>query len=157
MVVGFRKDSDSDSAGSSIGKPPAIRTPRLTSSTLLLKCMWQGWASDQVLRIAMTGRPFHSSGAYPICMARERWPKARRSSGANQRALRSFSGVFLLSVMRPPVRDYRESSHRRCIASKAWCSLSEVRVTPRATHFSRTSESHEHQQTYDSSAAFLFD
>ena len=56
-------DSDSDSAGSSIGKPPAIRMPRLTSSTRLLKCMWQGCASDQVLRIAITGRPFHSSGA----------------------------------------------------------------------------------------------
>src|SRR6266581_2186164 len=32
-------------------------------------------------------------------MARERWPKARRSSGANQRALRSWSGLFFLSVM----------------------------------------------------------
>ncbi len=63
MVVGLRKDSDSDSAGNSIGKPPAIRMPRLTSSTRDLKCMWQGCASDQVLRIAITGRPFHSSGA----------------------------------------------------------------------------------------------
>ena len=63
MVVGFSSDSDSDSAGNSIGKPPAIRMPRLTSSTRVLKCMWQGCASDQVLRIAITGRPFHSSGA----------------------------------------------------------------------------------------------
>src|ERR1700730_1156867 len=92
MVVGFRNDSDSDSAGSSMGKPPAISTPRLTSSTRDLKCMWQGCASDQVLRIAITGRPFHSSGAYPICIARERWPKALRSSGANQRALHRISG-----------------------------------------------------------------
>ena len=89
MVVGFNSNSDSDSAGNSIGKPPAIRTPRLTSSTRDLKCMWQGCASDQVLMIAITGRSFHSSGAYPICIVRERWPKARRSSGANQRALRS--------------------------------------------------------------------
>src|SRR5690242_9634893 len=28
-------------------------------------------------------------------MARERWPKARKSSGANQRALRSICGVVL--------------------------------------------------------------
>ena len=63
MVVGFRKLSDSDSAGSSIGKPPACRMPRFTSSTRVLKCMWQGWASDQVLRMAMTGLPAHSSGA----------------------------------------------------------------------------------------------
>jgi len=63
MVVGFSKDSDNDSAGNSIGKPPAIRTPRLTSSTRDLKCMWQGCASDQVFNIAITGRPAHSSGA----------------------------------------------------------------------------------------------
>src|SRR6202790_5054149 len=99
MVVGFRNDSDSDSAGSSMGKPPALSTPRLTSSTRDLKCMWQGCASDQVLRIAITGRPAHSSGAYPICIARERWPNALRSSGANQRALRSDSGLFLLFVI----------------------------------------------------------
>src|SRR5882757_7388623 len=105
MVVGFKNDSDSDSAGNSIGKPPAIRMPRLTSSTRDLKCMWQGRASDQVLRIAMIGRSFHSSGAKPICIARERWPKALRSSGANQRALRSVSGLFFLSVMATPVRD----------------------------------------------------
>ena len=36
----------------------------LTSSTRLLKpACWQGWASDQVLRMAMTGRPTQSSGA----------------------------------------------------------------------------------------------
>src|ERR1700730_1164217 len=35
-------------------------------------------------------------------MARERWPKALRSSGANQRALRSVSGLFLFSVMVTP-------------------------------------------------------
>ena len=63
MVVGFKKLSDSDSAGSSMGKPPACRMPRFTSSTRLLKCMWQGWASDQVLRMAITGRPTQSSGA----------------------------------------------------------------------------------------------
>src|ERR1700723_4011325 len=110
MVVGLRNDSDSDSAGSSIGKPPAIRMPRLTSSTLALKCMWQGCASDQVLRIAITGRSFHSSGAYPICIARERWPKALRSSGANQRALRSVSGLFFFSVILAPVRELLSGS-----------------------------------------------
>src|SRR6201999_4326636 len=104
MVVGFNSDSDNDSAGNSIAKPPAMKMPRLTSSTRDLKCMWHGCASDQVLRIAITGRSFHSTGAYPICIARERWPKARRSSGANQRALRSGSGAFLvLFVMGVPV------------------------------------------------------
>src|SRR5512146_1026587 len=32
-------------------------------------------------------------------MARERWPKARRSSGANQRALRSSWGVFFWATV----------------------------------------------------------
>src|SRR6185503_17757386 len=74
--------------------------PRFTSSTRVLKCMWQGWASDQVLRMAITGLPAHSSGAKPICMARERWPKARKSSGANQRALRSMAAsLFLVLVV----------------------------------------------------------
>ncbi len=63
MVVGFTKLSDSDSAGSSSGRPPACSTPRFTSSTRSLKCMWQGCASDQVLRIAITGLPAQSSGA----------------------------------------------------------------------------------------------
>ena len=87
--VGLTKLSDSDSAGSSIGKPPACSTPRFTSSTRCLKCAWQGLMSDQVLRMAMTGLPrpilrvvahLHGAGA---------WPDPRRSSGANQRALRS--------------------------------------------------------------------
>src|SRR5579872_3234065 len=38
-------------------------------------------------------------------MARERWPKDLRSSGANQRALRSSSGFFL-SAMVTPVRSF---------------------------------------------------
>jgi hypothetical protein len=62
MVVGLTKLSDTDSAGSSTGKPPAIRMPRFTSSTRCLKCAWQGCRSDQVLTMAMTGRPCHSSG-----------------------------------------------------------------------------------------------
>ena len=39
--------------------------------------------------IAMTGLPAQSAGAYPICIKRERWLNERKSSGANQRALRS--------------------------------------------------------------------
>src|SRR3984893_12843362 len=50
-------------------------------------------------------------------MARERWPKARRSSGANQRALRSVSGFFLF-VMMTPVRDLHRSSHRQSLPGK---------------------------------------
>ena len=34
-------------------------------------------------------------------MARERWPKARRSSGANQRALRCVSGLRFFDASRP--------------------------------------------------------
>ncbi|MNU95702.1 hypothetical protein D3C71_857240 [compost metagenome] len=37
MVVGFTKDSDTEMAGSSTGKPPAWNTPRFTSSTRCLK------------------------------------------------------------------------------------------------------------------------
>src|SRR5882757_3204471 len=50
-------------------------------------------------------------------MARERWPKARRSSGANQRALRSVSGFFL-TVIGTPVRDPLRSSHRQSVRGK---------------------------------------
>ena len=57
MVVGFWNGSDSDIAGSSSGKPPAWKTPRLTSSTRCLKCVWQGLMSLQVLMIAITGLP----------------------------------------------------------------------------------------------------
>ena len=63
IVVGLTKLSLTDSAGSSTGKPPAIRMPRLTSSTRVLKCAWQGCRSDQVLTMAITGLPVHSSGA----------------------------------------------------------------------------------------------
>ena len=57
MVVGFWNGSDSDMAGSSRGNPPADHTPRLTSSTRCLKCVWQGLMSLQVLMIAITGLP----------------------------------------------------------------------------------------------------
>ena len=63
IVVGLTKLSDTDSAGSSTGNPPAIRMPRFTSSTRCLKCMWQGCRSEKVLTMAMTGHPVHSSGA----------------------------------------------------------------------------------------------
>ena len=63
MVVGLTKLSETESAGSSTGKPPAIRMPRLTSSTRVLKWLWQGCRSDQVLTMAITGLPVHSSGA----------------------------------------------------------------------------------------------
>ena len=63
MVVGLTKLSDTDSAGSSTGKPPAMRMPRFTSSTRYLKWLWQGCRSDHVLMMAMTGLPGHSSGA----------------------------------------------------------------------------------------------
>src|SRR3981081_4555942 len=53
-------------------------------------------------------------------MARERWPKARRSSGANQRALRSVSGFFF-AVMATPVRDLHGLlTGRPCGASPAF-------------------------------------
>ena len=44
---------------------------------------------------AMTGLPSQSSPSSPICMARDRCPIERRSSGANQRADRRSSGFFL--------------------------------------------------------------
>src|SRR5207245_4205199 len=39
-----------------------------------------------------------------ICRARERWPKARRSSTPNQRRLRSSSGFFLRFAITSPSR-----------------------------------------------------
>jgi hypothetical protein len=63
IVVGLTKLSETERAGSSTGKPPAIRMPRFTSSTRCLKWAWQGCRSDQVLMMAMTGLPVHSSGA----------------------------------------------------------------------------------------------
>ena len=57
IVVGFWKFSDSDITGISRGNPPACQTPRLTSSTRSLKCLWQGLMSFQVLRTAITGLP----------------------------------------------------------------------------------------------------
>ncbi|MNM78602.1 hypothetical protein D3C81_905120 [compost metagenome] len=63
MVVGLTELSESEMAGSSTGKPPACRMPRLTSSTRWRKWAWQGLMSDQVFRMAMSGLPIHSSGA----------------------------------------------------------------------------------------------
>ena len=63
MVVGLTSDSLRLMAGSSSGKPPAWKTPRLTSSTRCLKCAWHWLASLQVLTMAMTGLPTQSAGA----------------------------------------------------------------------------------------------
>ncbi len=57
IVVGLTIDSLRLMAGSSSGKPPACSTPRLTSSTRVLKCAWHWLASLQVLTIAITGLP----------------------------------------------------------------------------------------------------
>lgn len=46
----------------------------------------------------MMGLPSQSSGAYPICMVRERWPKERWSSGTIHRAERRSSYVFLSAI-----------------------------------------------------------
>ncbi len=64
--------SPSESAGISSGKPPACQTPRFTSSARARKWEWQGLASLQVFRIAITGLPVKSSVPKPSCLARER-------------------------------------------------------------------------------------
>jgi hypothetical protein len=61
MVVGLTKFSATEMHGISSGKPPACRTPRLTSSTRFLKCEWQLPMSLQVLRMAMMGLPSQSA------------------------------------------------------------------------------------------------
>ena len=109
------KFSGSASAGSSIGKPPACSTPFFTSSTRCRKWVWQGLMSDQVLRMPITGLPAQSSSDQPICKARERWPKERRSAGPNQRVLRRLSGVRVrgsgdLVIGVPSADDQRRSS-----------------------------------------------
>ena len=55
--------------------------------------MWQGLASLQVLRIAMTGLPPMSSALNPACLARERWPNERRSSRAEPAMAAQVGGV----------------------------------------------------------------
>jgi hypothetical protein len=57
IVVGFWNGSESVIAGSSTGKPPADQTPRFTSSTRCLKCVWHGLMSAHVLMIPITGLP----------------------------------------------------------------------------------------------------
>ena len=63
IVLGFTNASASEIAGSSMGKPPAWNTPRFTSSTRCLKWPWHGLMSDQVLTMAISGRPTQSAGA----------------------------------------------------------------------------------------------
>ena len=71
--------------------------------------------SDQVFRMPITGLPAQSSSDQPICKARERWPKERRSAGPNQRVLRRLSGVRVrgsgdLVIGVPSADDQRRSS-----------------------------------------------
>ncbi len=63
MVVGFMYVSPRESTGISSGKPPACQTPRFTSSARVRRWAWQGLASLQVLRMAITGLPRKSSAA----------------------------------------------------------------------------------------------
>ena len=92
MVLGFMYVSPSVMTGISIGKPPACQMPRLTSSARTRKCVWHGFASLHVFRMAMTGLPEMSSTLNPACLARERCPNDRRSSLPNHRWLRSSVG-----------------------------------------------------------------
>ena len=101
MVVGFWNGSDSEIAGISTGKPPACQMPRLTSSTLCLKWVWQGLMSLQVLMIAITGLPAYSLRWKPICEVRERCPNARMSLTPYQRCERRSSGFLRFWFMAP--------------------------------------------------------
>ena len=51
----------SEIAGTSSGKPPAWKTPRLTSSARSRSSVWHGLMSLQVFTIAITGLPAKSS------------------------------------------------------------------------------------------------
>jgi hypothetical protein len=94
MVVGFWYCSETDITGISTGNPPAAQTARFTASARSRRWVWQGLISDQVLRMPMTGLPMNSSWPSPICSARERWPKERKSDAPNQRFERKVSGVL---------------------------------------------------------------
>ena len=89
MVLGLTITSPSESAGISIGCPPAATMPRLTDSARSRRCAWQGEMSLQVLMMPSTGLPMKSSRRSPVCCRRWRWPKLRKSLAANQRWLRS--------------------------------------------------------------------
>src|SRR5215470_11886644 len=99
MVEGLTNGSESDIAGSSIGKPPACSTPRFTSSARSRRCVWQKLMSLQVLMIPMTGLPAQSAESNPPWRSRERCPKARRSLTPSQRWLRSSSGLLRVVIL----------------------------------------------------------
>src|SRR5215472_6898476 len=65
IAVGRNCDSPRDITGNSRGKPPASHTPRLTQSANSRKCALQGFSSDQVLQMPMTGRPSKRSLGQP--------------------------------------------------------------------------------------------
>ena len=48
MLVGLRNTSPSETVGNSIGKAPAVSTPRLTASSISGKCRWQLLKPDGV-------------------------------------------------------------------------------------------------------------
>jgi hypothetical protein len=75
--VGFWNVSLSVATGISTGNPPASSTPRLTCSARCRRCIWQGFSSDQVFRMRISGLPRCSSASTPSWRIRERWLKAR--------------------------------------------------------------------------------
>ncbi len=70
--VGLQYVSDKVDTPNSTGKPPACHTPRLTCSARSRRCMWHGFSSDQVLRMAMTGLPWCSEASTPSWRIRDR-------------------------------------------------------------------------------------
>ena len=70
IVVGLTMTSPRLIAGSSKGKPPANKTPRLTASARSRKCAWHGDKSLHVFNIATIGRSIKSSRLKPCCCIR---------------------------------------------------------------------------------------
>src|SRR6202044_2317602 len=93
IAVGRSWDSPNDITGNSSGKPPASHTPRLTHSASSRKCALQGFNSEKVLQMPMTGRPSNRSCGHPWFFIQLRWPKPSRSFFPNQPRLRSVSFV----------------------------------------------------------------
>ena len=70
MLVGLTITSPRLIAGSSTGKAPASKMPRLTASARSRRCEWQGDRSLHVLSTATTGRSITSSRRMPCCCMR---------------------------------------------------------------------------------------
>src|ERR1700686_762431 len=106
IAVGRSCDSASDITGNSKGKPPDSHTPRFTHSASSRKCALQGFNSDHVLQMPMTGR-LNTSWGQPWFFIQLRCENPSRSFLPYQERLRRL----LIHLLRFPTR---APGHLKC-------------------------------------------